>query len=190
MKAKGKIRGWLGPEYADSLFIEYYHGINAAMRHTAKMRLEILRARLGRIFYPIRSRNKGWLRDLVFREIERKWEHAQSKKGGDDRYLLIAECSGKWTGMFHGLIVRAWIRDHDGLRQISIREYQRHVQRTRQGEPWPLVLVSFNFDNAQRKVALSYIQAGRLGHGDEYDVVGNDKDAKLVKNSRHGGFIM
>jgi hypothetical protein len=149
-------------------------------------------ARMGRVdlaVIPLPPWQNDWLYALVLREAEADWEWCNLLPDRDVwRYVLIEEWSSAHGSMCEGKLVRAWVRDSDGLRQISLNEHKRHKRRIR-GRIFPFVMMMFHIQPDRTRVVLGHRQANTAGTGCRYLVQGEGVEAKLEFDPSGGGWI-
>jgi hypothetical protein len=102
------------------------------------------------------------------------------------QYVLIEEWSSNNASMCSGKVVRAWIRDAEGLREISLQEYKQR-KRTIHGRIYPFVLMAFHIQADRQRVVLGSRQASTAGRGSRYLVEGEGEGANLTPDPT-GGF--
>jgi len=128
-----------------------------------------------------------WLYTLVLRNAENSWEWCSRAPDGKlCRYVLIEEWSSASDSRCRGKVVRAWIRDAEGLRAISLEEYKQH-KRTIRGRIYPFVIMEFHIQPDRKRVVLGDRQASTAGRGCRYLVAGEGDQAKLISDPT-GGF--
>lgn len=129
-----------------------------------------------------------WLYALVLRQAEQNWEWCRRARDRDVwQYVLVGEWSSADGAMCHGEVVRAWVRDAEGLREITPGEYGRHLQRVR-GRTYPFVLVSFHIHSDRQRVALGMHAATTAGGGCRYLVHGKVAAATLEPDPQGGAW--
>jgi hypothetical protein len=128
-----------------------------------------------------------WLYGLVLRDAERHWEWcSQVPDGKAWRYVVIEEWSSASASMCCGKVVRAWIRDVEGLREIGLQEYKQQ-KRTIHSRIYPFVLMAFHIHPDRQRVVLGHRQASTAGRGCRYLVEGQGDGATLAPDAT-GGF--
>jgi len=128
-----------------------------------------------------------WLYALVFRRVEQNWESCSRVRDRDVwQYVLVGEWSTADKVMCRGEVVRAWVRDEDGLREVTPDEYGRHKRRIR-GRIYPFVLVSFHIHPDRQRVVFGVRQASTAGIGGQYLVRGEGETGELEADPE-GGF--
>src|SRR5262249_41675065 len=86
-----------------------------------------------------------WLYSLILQKADTAWEWCQSVPGRDVwKYVVVEEYSSADDSMCQGDVVRAWVRDEDGLRQISLEEHAEHQGKLDGKDIYPFVLVHFH----------------------------------------------
>lgn len=134
-----------------------------------------------------------WLYALALRRADDAWRSRCDRAPKRDmwRYVLVGEWSRGGGGMCGGELVRAWVRDDAGLREISRAEYRRRQR----GASLPgshflrCVLVQFHIRSDRTRVILGQREATLSGHGGEYLVVGEGADAELVPDPEGGRWV-
>src|SRR5262245_20679107 len=131
-----------------------------------------------------------WLYALVLREADPDWEWCCRVPDGNFwRYVLIEEwSSANDYSMCCGKVVRAWVRDADGLREITIDEYKQHKRKIR-GRIYPFVIMAFHISADRQRVVLGHRQASTAGTGCRYIVQGQGEGAKLETDPTSGSWI-
>ncbi len=121
-----------------------------------------------------------WLYALVLGEAGRYWSWCKpDPTSGGWRYVLIEEWSSYSRASCRGKMFRAWIRDADGLREITLDEYKQYKRTNRSGS-YPYVLVRFHILPDRDRVVLGMHTGNRSGRGARYLVEGEGDEAKLT----------
>lgn len=69
---------------------------------------------------------------LVFAEVERQWEdYCTGLHPRAWQYVLVGEWSAASGPLCSGTLLRAWVRDAGGLREIAPAEYREHRRKIR-----------------------------------------------------------
>ena len=140
-----------------------------------------------------------WLYALVLRKAQPRWEQGdhvpeeereERRKGEKTEDYLIGEWSSAEVelGMCRGTVVRAWMRDQDGLRQISLEEYEQHRAKIG-GLRFPFVLMQFHILSNRERVVLGKTRGMLAGWGRTYLVVEHGDNASLEPDPAGGAWI-
>jgi hypothetical protein len=133
--------------------------------------------------------HSDWLYQLVFREVEDAWKWCRRVPNSKAwQYVLVEEWSAARDSMCSGRLVRAWVRDSDGLREISLEEHKQHKRKIH-SRIYPFVIVSFHIRPDRRKVVLGRREANTAGRGCGYLVEGEGETARLVRDPAAGFWI-
>jgi len=137
---------------------------------------------------PLAPWQNDWLYALVLREAERDWEWCGQVSDGDVwRYVLVEEWSSANHSKCDGRVVRAWVRDVEGLREIGLDDHKRHRRRIR-GRIYPFVIMEFHIYPDRARVALGHRQANTAGAGCRFLVQGEGTEAELEYDPAGGGW--
>ena len=127
--------------------------------------------------------SEDWLYPLIFQEVERVWrEWCGSRTQDSDvaAYVVAAEWSSRAGARCSGEVVRAWMRDAAGLREITVSDYRQHKQKLDPPKPInPFILVQFNIDLDRHLVAFGETYGPLAGTGWCYRVHGKGPQASL-----------
>ena len=139
---------------------------------------------------PVSPWHDDWLYTLLFQWIEQVWEEC-SRRGDRDiwQYVVVGEWSAADAAMCRGAVVRAWVRDARGLREITPAEYARHNRRIRGDKIYPFVLVSFHIHPDRQRVVLGERRASRGGWGCRGMVRGEGAGAVLEPDPSGGSWV-
>ena len=138
---------------------------------------------------PLPDWQTDWLYALVLREAERDWQWCSRVPDRDVwRYVLIEEWSSANDSTCRGKVVRDWVRDGDGRREIGLDEYKQHKRRIR-GRIYPFVIMEFHIQPNRERVVLGHRQASTAGTGCRYLVEGQRDEAKLERDPTGGAWI-
>lgn len=124
---------------------------------------------------------------LVLQKVEKTWLDWCKPDAKFWRYVLVEEYSLA-TRSHSGNMVRGWVRDENGLREISLEEYKQH-RRKIHGRIFPFVLVSFHIHANRQRITIKTLQASTADTGGEYLIEGEGDAAKLVFDPEGGFWI-
>ncbi len=128
-----------------------------------------------------------WLYRIIFRKAESSWEFCKRNKDPNYwQYVLIEEWSSAQRAFCGGTLLRLWLHDAQGLRQIPLRSRAEH-QRKIHDRIFPFVIISFHIYPDKTRVVYCHREANTAGRGKCYKVVGDDDNAVLVADPL-GGF--
>ena len=129
-----------------------------------------------------------WLYTLVLREADSAWQWCNQVPERDFwRYVLVEEWSSASGAHCGGEVVRAWIRDGEGLREITMAEYEQQKRRIR-GRMYPFILVQFHIEPERTRVILGRREASTAGTGHRYLVRGEGDKASLEGDPTGGAW--
>ena len=137
---------------------------------------------------PLPDWQTDWLYALVLRQAEEAW--AQCNRDPDRwewKYVLIEEYPEARGASCRGDVVRAWIRDAGGLREITLAEDERLTADILQYPVFPFILLEFHILPDRQRVAIGHRRAGMGGRGWRYLVRGEGAEAAL-EDDPSGGF--
>jgi hypothetical protein len=135
-----------------------------------------------------------WLYALILRQCEEYWGRCNLFPDEDWwRYVLIEEWSDAEKAWCRGEVVRAWVRDAQGLREITLRELRRHIRLIRPRRLihcrfFPFILVRFHIHGDRQRVALGFLEAGTAGGGWTFLVRGEGESAELEWDQSGGAW--
>src|SRR5262249_45271363 len=130
-----------------------------------------------------------WLYSLILREADKAWDWCQSAPGDLWKYVVIEEYSSGDDSMCQGDVIRAWVRDESGLRQISLAEHAEHQRKLEGKDIYPFVMLHFHVPVDRRHVIIGQSQAALVGSGTGYLVEGTGRDAMLVPDPEAGFWV-
>ena len=126
-----------------------------------------------------------WLYCVILREAEKAWDWCQTVPGRDVwKYVLVEEY---WSGddsRCRGDVIRAWVRDEGGLRQISLAEHGEHQRKLEGKDIYPFIMVQFHVHPDRKHVVIGQSQAMLAGSGTGYLIEGSGREARLCPESR------
>ncbi len=76
--------------------------------------------------------------------------------------------------------VRWWVRDAQGLRQVSRSTYYRCAKASRDAHKWEPMTVDFSIDWSTMTVYIAQVVGPLAGSGEHYTVEGTGGGARLV----------
>lgn len=130
-----------------------------------------------------------WLYALVFAHADGSWHMCcGSVSKVHWQYLLISEWSSAEDAHCRGEIVRAWVRNDDGLKEISLDQYEQHSKRI-SGPLFPFIFIRFHISSNRKHVVYNENEASRSGSGCRYIVDGEGASAKLLVDETAGMWI-
>jgi hypothetical protein len=130
-----------------------------------------------------------WLYGLVLRNAERWWEWCSRVPDRKVwRYVLIEEWSSAKDSMCRGKVVRSWIRDAEGLREISLEEYKQHKRKIHR-RIYPFIIMEFHIQPNRKHVVLGNRQASTAGRGSRYLVEGEGDQAELIPDPTGSSWV-
>ncbi len=119
-----------------------------------------------------------WLYELIFEKVERNWKICElSKRTQRWSYVLAEEYRTTNTG--ESVVTRAWIRDVDGLREISLEEHFSHKRIMFREILYPFILFSFRVDSRHGRFLLNEAGDQSCGFGAAYRIEGMGEEASL-----------
>ncbi len=128
-----------------------------------------------------------WLYNLILGKAEKYWEVQKRISNEHGKYVLIAERSSERDGHYTGDVVQSWIRDKEGLREISLNEHAKHTDKIHNSDIYPFILMQFYIFPDRQCVIIGTQEASRSGSGGEFIVQVNEGKAKLEPDV-HGSF--
>jgi hypothetical protein len=149
--------------------------------------LHQLRRRLPSTKAPPPDWRSDWLYLLILAEAENEWRLCNCD--GSHRYVVIEEWSSAEHGAHcRGQLLRAWIRDTGGLREVSMDEHQQHIDKI-DGLIFPFVILKFHVPPVRRRVVIEHHRGSRMGSGSSFRVCGQGQKAQLVFDPTAGAWI-
>jgi hypothetical protein len=78
---------------------------------------------------PLPEWRSDWLYSLVFKELENHWSMPIKPTAPDDiSYVLFEEWSADDGGDCTGVVIRAWVRDENGVNEITLQEHSEYIK--------------------------------------------------------------
>jgi hypothetical protein len=131
-----------------------------------------------------------WLYSVILQEAEKAWDWCRLVPGREVwKYVLIEEYSSGDDSMCQGDVIRAWVRDEVGLRQISLAEHAEHQGKLKGKDIYPFVVFHFQVHPDRRHVIIGQTQAMLAGSGTGYFVEGSGPGARLVPDPEAGFWV-
>lgn len=144
---------------------------------------------MGKANAPLSDWRNDWLYTLLLGKAEEHWDFClRSPDKKLCQYVLIAECASASERQCGNDVVRAWIRDVAGLREITVKEFRKHKSRIR-GRIYPFVLMDFHIEPNRVRVVLGVRMASTAGFGGRFLVQGNGDRAELVDDPMGGPWV-
>lgn len=130
-----------------------------------------------------------WLYSLIFAYADRSW-HASHRSTNtlDRQHLLISEWSDAADAHCRGETVRTWIRDDDGLNEISLNQYEQCTKRNN-AIVFRFILTRFHISSNRKHVVYNQNETPRSGSGCRFIVEGKGSSAKLITDETAGMWI-
>ncbi|MDJ0841945.1 MAG: hypothetical protein QNK37_35910 [Acidobacteriota bacterium] len=126
------------------------------------------------------SWHDDWRYKAIFRKVEDDWKICRLSKGSRNwRYVLVEEYMATGNMVCPYTLVRAWVRNHGGLHEISLTEHARRKRKMIDRLFYPFILFSFRIDPEQGLVMLSESGDRRCGIGAEFRFQGAGETATL-----------
>lgn len=122
-----------------------------------------------------------WQSDPLYKLILHKAEELWRWCKPDDQYsqyVLIEETSDEYEGIPAGNTIRSWIRDTNGVREISKRELAQHIEKIEDSYS-PFIRMTFYVFPDREHVSIGESTRGRSGMGVQYVVRRYNDIAKL-----------
>jgi hypothetical protein len=124
---------------------------------------------------------------LVFTKVEDSWKFSKRNKNPKIwQYVLIEEWSAAEGGHCRGKVLRLWIRDAQGLRQIRTRHYTQYRSQLGSGN-FPFIINSFHISLDKTCIVFCHREAHLAGQGGRYIVAGGPNKPELLPDPS-GGF--
>jgi len=119
-----------------------------------------------------------WLYDLIFEKVERSWQICElSKRTQRWSYVLVEEYRTEIDG--GSVLSRSWIRDKEGLREITLEEHCVHKRKMFEELLYPFILFSFRADSQRGLLLLNEAGDQTCGFGAVYRIEGYGEEASL-----------
>lgn len=127
---------------------------------------------------------------LVFQKVETEaWKFCRHNTDSEYwQYVLIEEWSSAEYTQCSGHLLRAWVRNARGLKQIPLWVHSKRIGRIRDSI-FPFVIVSFYLDSSRNYVVYCQREAHTAGHGERYRVTGTSDNPELVGDPSGGFWI-
>ena len=118
-----------------------------------------------------------WLYKLILIKADGYWKWCKP----DDKscqYVLVEETSTVYRGIPVGDTIRSWIRDANGLREISAKEYAKHIEKI-DDRFFPFIRMTFYIFPDREHVSIGESSSGSYGAGRKYIVRRHNDTAQL-----------
>jgi hypothetical protein len=91
--------------------------------------------------------NTDWLYAMIFREVDKNWDEIRQPPSRPNAitwsYILVEEWSSAEGPECKGTLQKVWIRNEDGLHEITGEEHAEHKRKI-QSSIFPFVTMSFH----------------------------------------------
>ena len=119
------------------------------------------------------------LYQLILQQAEELWKHCKPGKVDWHQYVLIAEKITEHAGYCIGETVHAWIRDSNGLREISVEEHLHHITKITD-HSFPFILMEFYIFPTRERVIIQNRGSTRNARGMQCKIQSDGKTIKLI----------
>jgi hypothetical protein len=136
---------------------------------------------------PLPDWQTDWLYALVLQRAEGYLDRCNIDPDRDAwKYVLIEEYPEAQGSRCQGDVVRAWVRDESGLREIALEEDAQLTFELEQYSIYPFILVMFHILPDRRRVVFGFMQGSRGGAGWRDLVQGEGEEATLDSDPSGG----
>jgi hypothetical protein len=130
-----------------------------------------------------------WVYKLIFEQAETAWKHCEINHDPDIwQYILIEEWSSSKDGVCKGTVLRLWVRDAKGLREVPVQSHAKHLSKIK-ARIFPFIIVEFHIYPDKSGVVVGQQEANTAGHGGSYLIHGGPEKAELVPDPSGGFWI-
>jgi len=133
-----------------------------------------------------------WLYALVLYKAEDLWQQWRNPARDPDiaAYVLVEEWSSRQGIRCSGELAHVWVRDADGLREITVIEREQHRQKLFPPRPInPFVLLQFYVEPDRQSILYVLTFGIRAASGGWYKVQGAGQQARLEPDMTRGMWI-
>jgi len=116
---------------------------------------------------------------LILQQAEELWKNCKPGLVDWYQYVLIAEKITEHAGYCIGDTIHAWIRDSNGLREISVEEHIHHIARVTD-DVFPFILMEFYVFPNRERVIIQRRGSNKDARGLQLTIQREGKNIKLI----------
>ena len=116
---------------------------------------------------------------LILQQAEELWKNCKPGIVDWYQYVLVAEKITEHSGYCIGDTTRAWIRDSNGLREISVEEHIHHIAKVTD-DFYPFILMEFYIFPERERVIIQRRGSNKDARGMQLSIQRAGKNIKLV----------